>query len=157
VSSTKVVILAGARGTRFSEEPHAIPKPMVLIGGRPIIWHPRKHYLSFGFNEYVVACGYKGHVLKEYFASYRTYQSDIEVDLSRGVSAALSGAREDWKVTLVERVTRPRPVPGSNGSLTSAGNAIWAGTWTCVRPRSICRSRPRHTTTPTPGAGSVCR
>lgn len=98
----KVVILAGGRGTRLSEETHAIPKPMVHIGGRPIIWHIMKHYASFGFNEFVVACGYKGDVLKKYFANYSTHESDIQVDLGKGTVEVLSQPSLDWRVTLVD-------------------------------------------------------
>lgn len=98
----KVVILAGGRGTRLSEETHAIPKPMVHIGGRPIIWHIMRHYSSFGFNEFVVACGYKGDVLKKYFANYSTHESDIQVDLGKGTVEVLSQPSLDWRVTLVD-------------------------------------------------------
>ena len=98
----KVVILAGGRGTRLSEETHAIPKPMVRIGGRPIIWHIMKHYASFGFSDFVVACGYKGHVLKEYFANYGTHESDLRVDFGSGTRTVLSGPQEDWSVTLID-------------------------------------------------------
>lgn len=98
----KVVILAGGRGTRLSEETHAIPKPMVSIGGRPIIWHIMAHYASFGFNDFVVACGYKGDVLKDYFATYRTREADLYVDLSGGTVESLTQPQEDWRVTLVD-------------------------------------------------------
>lgn len=98
----KVVILAGGRGTRLSEETHAIPKPMVSIGGRPIIWHIMAHYASYGFDDFVVACGYKGDVLKEYFATYRTRESDLHVDLARGTVESLTESRESWRVTLVD-------------------------------------------------------
>ena len=98
----RVVILAGGRGTRLSEETHAIPKPMVSIGGRPIIWHIMNHFASFGFNDFIVACGYKGHVLKDYFASYRTQQSDLSVSLGTGEVEVISSHREDWKVTLID-------------------------------------------------------
>lgn len=98
----KVVILAGGRGTRLSEETHAIPKPMVSIGGRPIIWHIMKHYATFGFDDFVVACGYKGDVLKNYFANYPTHESDIRVDLGTGTVEVLSQSNLDWKVTLID-------------------------------------------------------
>lgn len=98
----KVVILAGGRGTRLSEETHAIPKPMVSIGGRPIIWHIMSHYASFGFNDFVVACGYKGDVLKDYFTRYAAKQSDVRVDLRHGTVDVLSHPAEDWSVTLVD-------------------------------------------------------
>jgi len=99
---TKVVILAGGRGTRLSEETHAIPKPMVSIGGRPIIWHIMSHYARHGFDDFVVACGYKGYVLKEYFSNYLRHRSDIRVDLASGEEIVLSGDAEDWRVTLVD-------------------------------------------------------
>lgn len=98
----KVVILAGGRGTRLSEETHSIPKPMVGIGGKPILWHIMRHYASFGFTDFVIACGYKGYVIKEYFANYRTHQSDISVDLDAGTVDVLTSHTENWKVTLVD-------------------------------------------------------
>jgi glucose-1-phosphate cytidylyltransferase len=98
----KVVILAGGRGTRLAEETHAIPKPMVAIGGRPILWHIMRHYASYGFDDFVVACGYKGYVIKEYFANYRTHQSDITVDLGAGSVEVLIKHTEDWRITLVD-------------------------------------------------------
>src|SRR5688500_6768902 len=98
----KVVILAGGRGTRLSEETHAIPKPMVDIAGRPILWHIMKHYAGHGFDDFVIACGYKGYVIKEYFANYRIHQSDLAVDLSTGGIEVLSPTTEDWRVTLVD-------------------------------------------------------
>jgi glucose-1-phosphate cytidylyltransferase len=98
----KVVILAGGRGTRLSEETHSIPKPMVAIGGRPILWHIMRHYASFGFTEFVVALGYKGYVIKEYFANYLTHMSDLSIDLGSGAVDVLSRHREDWRITLVD-------------------------------------------------------
>ncbi|MFL6090940.1 MAG: glucose-1-phosphate cytidylyltransferase [Aeromicrobium sp.] len=100
--SLPVVILAGGRGTRLSEETHAIPKPMVEIGGRPIIWHVMKHYARFGFSDFIVACGYKGHVIKEYFANYRRHSDDVRVDLGTGRSTFLTDDAENWTVTLVD-------------------------------------------------------
>ena len=98
----KVVILAGGRGTRLAEETHSIPKPMVAIGGRPILWHIMKHYSSFGFTEFIVALGYKGYVIKEYFANYLMHGCDLSVDLASGQVDFLSRSRENWKVTLVD-------------------------------------------------------
>ncbi len=98
----QVVILAGGRGTRLSEETHAIPKPMVAIGGRPILWHIMRHYASFGHKDFVVACGYKGYVIKEFFANYRVHASDFTVDLATGGQTVLSSHAEDWRVTLVD-------------------------------------------------------
>jgi glucose-1-phosphate cytidylyltransferase len=98
----KVVILAGGRGTRLSEETHAIPKPMVSIGERPILWHIMNHYAQFGFNDFVVALGYKGYVIKEYFANYLLHEADMTVDLLNGDTTYLTRPRQDWRVTLVD-------------------------------------------------------
>ena len=75
----KVVILAGGLGTRLSEETHLRPKPMVEIGGKPILWHIMKSYSNFGFNEFIICCGYKGYVIKEYFANYLLHNSDVTI------------------------------------------------------------------------------
>lgn len=98
----KVVILAGGRGTRLSEETNAVPKPMVEIGGRPILWHIMKHYASFGFDDFVIACGYKGYVIKEYFTNYSTHGNDLSIDLAAGSVEVLSQNSEAWRVTLVD-------------------------------------------------------
>lgn len=98
----KAVILAGGRGTRLAEETHAVPKPMVRIGGRPILWHIMKRYSMYGINDFVVALGYKGYVIKEYFANYRAHQSDFAVDLHTGAMTYFSHPAEDWRVTLVD-------------------------------------------------------
>jgi len=98
----KVVILAGGRGTRLAEETHSIPKPMVSIGGRPILWHIMRHYASYGHNDFVVALGYKGYVVKEYFANYTTHQNDLSINLGTGQVDVLSQHPEDWRVTLVD-------------------------------------------------------
>ena len=79
----KVVILAGGYGTRISEESHLRPKPMIEIGGQPILWHIMKYYSSFGFNDFVICCGYKGYVIKEYFADYYLHRSDLAYYLNR--------------------------------------------------------------------------
>lgn len=98
----KTVILAGGRGTRLAEETHAIPKPMVGIGGRPMLWHIMQHYASFGYVDFVVALGYKGYVIKEYFANHLLHECDVSVDLSTGTVQYLSQSRVDWKVTLID-------------------------------------------------------
>ena len=98
----KTVILAGGRGTRLAEETHAIPKPMVAIGGRPILWHIMSHYASFGYADFVVALGYKGYVIKEYFANHLLHECDISVDLSSGSVEYLSKSSHDWRVTLID-------------------------------------------------------
>lgn len=94
----KVVILAGGLGTRLSEETHAIPKPMIEIGDRPIIWHIMKHYAHHGFNEFVVPVGYRGDVVKRFFLDYYTVNSDFTVNLGDGSVTVNERAVEDWEV-----------------------------------------------------------
>lgn len=98
----KVVILAGGMGTRISEESWSKPKPMIEIGGRPIIWHIMKWYASFGFKEFVVCCGYKGHIIKNYFVNYCNYQADAVFDLKSEKHCIVRKCKEPWKVTLVD-------------------------------------------------------
>ena len=98
----KVVILAGGLGTRLSEETDLRPKPMVEIGGKPIIWHIMKIYSHFGFNEFIICCGYKGFVIKEYFANYFLHQTDVTFDLGNNKMEVHHSGSEQWKVTLVD-------------------------------------------------------
>ena len=99
----KVVILAGGFGTRISEESHLKPKPMIEIGGQPILWHIMKTYSHYGFNEFIICCGYKQHVIKEYFANYYLHRSDITFDFSSDNKMIVhSNVSEPWKVTLVD-------------------------------------------------------
>lgn len=98
----KVVILAGGLGTRISEETTIKPKPMIEIGGKPIIWHIMKIYAKHGFNEFVVCLGYKGHLIKEYFINYFLYNSDITVELEKNVVDVHFTNSESFKVTLVD-------------------------------------------------------
>src|SRR5688572_20863253 len=98
----KVVILAGGLGTRISEETVIKPKPMIEIGGKPIIWHIMKIYSTYGFNEFVVCLGYKGHFIKEYFINYFLYNSDITVELEKNVVDVHFTNAESFKVTLVD-------------------------------------------------------
>ncbi|MCM1259309.1 MAG: sugar phosphate nucleotidyltransferase, partial [Roseburia sp.] len=97
----KVVILAGGKGTRISEESKLRPKPMVKIGGKPILWHIMKHYSHYGFHEFIVCCGYKGFMIKEYFVKYYMNNSRIEFHLRRGQVDVIQRETEPWKVTLV--------------------------------------------------------
>jgi glucose-1-phosphate cytidylyltransferase len=97
----KVVILAGGFGTRLSEETVLIPKPMVEIGGRPILWHIMKIYSHWGFNEFVVLTGYKSHVIKDYFINYYTRYSDITVDMASNIVELHKQRSEPWKVTML--------------------------------------------------------
>ena len=98
----KVVILAGGLGTRLSEETDIRPKPMVEIGGYPIIWHIMKIYSFYGFNDFIICLGYKGYVIKEYFLNYYLHQSDIEINISANTHKVINSVAEPWKVTLVE-------------------------------------------------------
>lgn len=98
----KVVILAGGYGTRISEETDIRPKPMVEIGGKPVLWHIMKIYSHYGFNEFVVCLGYKGVYIKEYFANYFMHQSDFTIDLKDNSRKMHSNNSENWKITLVD-------------------------------------------------------
>jgi glucose-1-phosphate cytidylyltransferase len=98
----KCVILAGGLGTRLSEETATRPKPMVEIGGRPILWHIMKMYSSHGINDFVICCGYKGYVIKEYFANYFLHMSDVTFDTQANTMHVHERRAEPWKVTLVD-------------------------------------------------------
>lgn len=98
----KVVILAGGFGTRLSEETSVRPKPMVEIGSEPILWHIMKIYSHFGLREFIICCGYKGFVIKEYFANYHLRESDVTFDLEKNKMSVLQNNSEPWKVTLVD-------------------------------------------------------
>lgn len=99
----KVIILCGGMGTRLREETEYKPKPMVEIGGYPILWHIMKHYSFYGFNEFILALGYKGDVIRDYFLNFYKYNRDFTVDLSSGdVKIENEGSKNNWKVTLVE-------------------------------------------------------
>lgn len=98
----KAVILAGGLGTRISEETSTRPKPMVEIGGKPILWHIMKCYSTHGINEFVICCGYKGYVIKEYFANYFLHTSDVTFDMQHNTMEVHQRYAEPWKVTLVD-------------------------------------------------------
>ena len=98
----KVVILAGGLGTRLSEETSVKPKPMVEIGGKPILWHIMKMYSHYGFNDFVICLGYKGYLIKEYFANYYLHQTDVTIDLCNNSIETLSSKVEPWKITLID-------------------------------------------------------
>jgi len=98
----KVVLLAGGLGTRLSEETDIRPKPMVEIGGKPVLWHIMKIYSHYGFNEFVVCLGYKGYLIKEYFANYFLHQSDVTIDLSNNGMEIHNTIAENMKITLVD-------------------------------------------------------
>lgn len=98
----KVLLLAGGFGTRLSEETDIRPKPMVEIGGKPILWHIMKTYSKYGFNDFVILLGYKGYYIKEYFKNYFIHQSDITIDMSTGKLEIHNNSSEPWKVTLLD-------------------------------------------------------
>lgn len=115
---TKLVILAGGLGTRLGEDTVSRPKPMVEIGGRPILWHIMKYYAHFGVKEFIICAGYKQHVIKEFFANYHLHMNDITFDLTTGGATVHGQAKEDWWVTVVDtgettmtggRIKRIRP------------------------------------------------
>ena len=98
----KAVILAGGLGTRISEETHLRPKPMIEIGGKPVLWHIMKMYSAHGVNDFVICCGYKGYIIKEYFANYFLHMSDVTFDMSHNSMQVHQKNAEPWKVTLVD-------------------------------------------------------
>lgn len=98
----KTVILAGGLGTRLSEETGLKPKPMIEIGGKPILWHIMKMYSSFGLNDFVICCGYKGYVIKEFFANYFLHSSDVTINLKNNLFEFHEKRAENWKVTLID-------------------------------------------------------
>lgn len=98
----KAVILAGGLGTRISEETHLKPKPMIEIGGKPVLWHIMKIYSHYGINDFVICCGYKGYVIKEYFANYFLHMSDVTFDMANNRMEVHHQKAEPWKVTLID-------------------------------------------------------
>ena len=98
----KVVILAGGRGTRIQEESLIKPKPLIEIGSKPIIWHIMKIYSHYGFKEFVICCGYKGYLIKEYFANFSLHNSDVTIDIKKNEIKVHKNNNEDWKITLVD-------------------------------------------------------
>ena len=98
----KAVILAGGLGTRISEETQSKPKPMIEIGGMPLLWHIMKTYSSHGINDFVICCGYKGYVIKEYFANYFLHMSDVTFDIKNNKMEVHEKSAESWNVTLID-------------------------------------------------------
>ncbi|VVS90866.1 glucose-1-phosphate cytidylyltransferase [Desulfoluna spongiiphila] len=130
----KVVILAGGFGTRLSEETHLKPKPMVEIGGKPILWHIMKIYSHFGYNDFVICLGYRGYVIKEYFANYFLHQSDVTFDFRNGNKHVIhSNSTEPWRVTLVDtglntmtggRIKRVQKYIGNEAFMLTYGDGV---------------------------------
>ena len=98
----KAIILAGGMGTRISEETHLKPKPMIEIGGMPILWHIMKIYSSHGINDFIICCGYKGYIIKEYFANYFLHMSDVTLDINKNSMKVHKKDTEKWKITLID-------------------------------------------------------
>ena len=129
----KAVILAGGLGTRISEESHLRPKPMIEIGGKPIIWHIMKIYTHFGITDFVVCLGYKGYVIKEYFANYFLHMSDVTFDMVRNHMHIHNHHAEPWRVTLVDtgentgtggRLKRTREYIGEESFCLTYGDGV---------------------------------
>lgn len=129
----KAVILAGGYGTRLSEATNLIPKPMVEIGGKPILWHIMKSYSHYGINEFVICCGYKGYVIKEFFANYFLHMSDVTFDLKNNSMEVHNSHAENWKVTLVDtgldtmtggRIKRIQKYIGNETFLLTYGDGV---------------------------------
>lgn len=130
----KVVILAGGYGTRISEESHLKPKPMIEIGEKPILWHIMKEYSHYGFNEFIICCGYKQHMIKEWFADYYLYNCDVTFDFTSDNKMTVhNNVSEPWKVTLVDtglntmtggRIKRIQKYIGDEQFLLTYGDAV---------------------------------
>ncbi|MEW4924518.1 glucose-1-phosphate cytidylyltransferase [Algibacter sp. 2305UL17-15] len=129
----KVLLLAGGLGTRISEETHLKPKPMVEIGGKPILWHIMKMYSHYGFNEFVVLLGYKGYVVKEFFANYFMHNSDVTVDLAENKITIHDNKSEPWKITLLDtgmhsmtggRILRAKKYIGDEPFMLTYGDGV---------------------------------
>lgn len=129
----KVVLLAGGFGTRISEESNLKPKPMIEIGGKPILWHIMKQYSYYGYNDFVILLGYKSYVIKEYFANYFLHQSDVTIDLSTNGMEIHNNSSEPWKVTLVDtglksmtggRIKRAQKYIGNEPFMLTYGDGV---------------------------------
>ena len=129
----KVLLLAGGMGTRLSEETDVRPKPMIEIGGKPILWHIMKLYSKFGHTEFIVLLGYKGYYIKEYFANYFIHQSDITIDLGTNKLEIHNNSSEPWRITLLDtgaatftggRIKRARPYVGDEPFMLTYGDGL---------------------------------
>ncbi|MGD0335661.1 MAG: glucose-1-phosphate cytidylyltransferase [Candidatus Omnitrophota bacterium] len=132
-NKTKVVILCGGRGTRISEETEVMPKPMIQIGGKPILWHVMRTYSHFGFNDFIICLGYKGYAIKEYFANYFLHSADVTLDLSTNSMKVIGSKAEPWRVTLIDtgpdtltggRIKRVEEYIGKNTFMLTYGDGV---------------------------------
>jgi len=134
VLKMKVVLLAGGFGTRISEESHLRPKPMIEIGGKPILWHIMKGYSTFGYNDFIICCGYKGYIIKEYFADYFLHNCDVTFDFRKDNSMHIhNNNTEPWRVSLIDtglntmtggRIKRIQPFIGDSTFLLTYGDGV---------------------------------
>lgn len=129
----KVLLLAGGFGTRLSEETNVVPKPMVEVGGKPILWHIMKIYSHYGYNEFVILLGYKGYYIKEYFANYFLHQCDVTIDMATNTTTIHNNNAEPWKVTLLDtglhsmtggRIRRAKDFIGNEPFLLTYGDGV---------------------------------
>lgn len=129
----KVLLLAGGFGTRLSEETEIKPKPMVEVGGKPILWHIMKLYSAYGYNDFVILLGYKGYYIKEYFANYFLHQSDVTIDIKNNSIDILNNTSEPWRVTLLDtglnsmtggRVKRAQEIVGEEPFMLTYGDGV---------------------------------
>jgi glucose-1-phosphate cytidylyltransferase len=129
----KVAILAGGMGTRLAEETEVKPKPMVEIGGRPILWHIMRHYAHYGFQDFIIALGYKGELIKKYMVDYCALNSDLSVDLGTGTVTMRNGDRPKWNVDLIDtgsrtmtggRIKRLQPIIGKETFMLTWGDGV---------------------------------
>ena len=144
----KAVILAGGFGTRLSEVTDLMPKPMVEIDGKPILWHIMKIYSSFGYNDFIILLGYKGYVIKEYFANYFLHQSDVEINLKDNSIEILNSTSEPWKITLIDtgqnsmtggRLKRAERLIGNQPFFLTYGDGVSDG-----EPCDLTRDGPQN-------------
>ena len=129
----KVLILAGGLGSRLSEETSLKPKPMVELGGRPILWHIMKTYSTYGYNDFIILCGYKGYMIKEFFANYYRHRSDLTIDLENNTTCYHKNHAEPWKVTLIDtgletltggRIKRVQEYVGNEPFMLTYGDGV---------------------------------
>lgn len=129
----KVLILAGGLGTRFSEQTEFIPKPMIPIGEHPILWHIMKIYSHYGFNDFIILLGYKGYVIKEYFANYFLHQSDVRIDIVNNQISYINNNAEPWKITMIDtggntmtggRILRAKDYVGYEPFMVTYGDGV---------------------------------
>jgi len=153
----KVVILAGGMGTRISEETSVIPKPMIEIGGKPLLWHIMKIYSHFGINDFIICLGYKGYIIKEYFSHYFLHTSDVTIDMKKNKVQVHSSGSEPWKITLVDtgldtatggRMKRIKKYIGNESFLMTYGDGV-----SQIDIRALVRFHRKHKKLATVTAG----